>query len=285
MYMTMTAYNRLDTLEYAISTIFGNSLIDKFNLIINMDPSERTEEIKEFLSFYNLSVNINPERLGCNGNTIKSMNFQADRQEYVIHLEDDIVYAKDFLEFISFCMKNHFNIGSGYRSKGNSDRSNPNKVIKQGYFYPWGFCIKSSFYNEHIRSKLVINTPRSWDSQIHDVLKDTPLFEQYIPALSRTSNIGAIEGQHVPDRQWHYKNQWNPDSAVFFEYDYVKANEFIIDQDVSIGFETPKDFKEVSLTHGSTYIPNYDIQKFYLSKTTRSWRSENRNRSRISKKV
>jgi hypothetical protein len=136
------------------------------------------------------------------------------KNNYHIHLEDDTIPGKDCLKFLEWAGNTYendsqiFSVTSYVNSSNKTEHYieknlNINKVSRRNWFTPWGWATWRDRF-EYIKRNW---TNTGWDNTINDITRKNR-YEIY-PSVSRVQNIGAEMGVHVPDADWHKKNQYN----------------------------------------------------------------------------
>ena len=153
------------------------------------------------------------ERLGCNGNTFRAVDAAIDNFDSVIAIEDDVVLGRDAIRYFKWGLKKYagdqsvFSI-SGYHK--DSEATDIEKTDRRCSFVPWGWATWRDRWMDvrHARHRSSIPPGVSWDTWLTEHARNGR--HEVYPLVSRTQNIGAEDGQHVPSAAWHAANQWNP---------------------------------------------------------------------------
>jgi hypothetical protein len=192
--------------------------IDKYNIGIFVEPVDK-EVVNLALSFRKnqTKVYINRQRLGCSHNIFNCLYYGFDvmKSSYHIHFEDDTIPSKDCLNFFEWCDSQYlddetvFSI-TGYNKIKKIKESDKNLVKRTNWYTPWGWATwKSRWQNGYKEDlwKRINSTPyKSWDCHTNDIRQNRFEIQPIIP---RIQNIGAKNGFHVPNEQWHFENQYN----------------------------------------------------------------------------
>lgn len=240
--ITITTYNRPDYTKKVLDALIQCDGVDEYEILIKAEPSGHnkvSEVIKLACEFQhrNTKTVINPRKLGCSGNIYDSFRyvFANTDSEYNIHLEDDIVPSKDCLRYFEWAnshFKNNNEVGvvSSYSKcssliKSSADHlSGLSKYVKKHvWFTPWGWATWRNRWDKLGPQLLnLISNPNirylSWDGHLQSILKKEKLYEVY-PIVSRTQNIGALNGVHCPGEAFHREKQF---TETFADYHNIQ---------------------------------------------------------------
>ena len=106
--ITVKLWNRPEYIKRVVVALEKLEKINEYKVIFSVDKSNDGElqKIKTILekSSLNKEIYYHPTNLGCAGNTRFCLILGFDNKEvdYVIHLEDDTIPAKDYLEFMEW---------------------------------------------------------------------------------------------------------------------------------------------------------------------------------------
>ena len=246
--ITISLYNRPEYTQQVLNALLKCDGIDEYNITIRAEPEsdDKTKEVINIARSFkhkNAQLIINHKRLRCSGNIFSCMNhaFIQTSTRFNIHFEDDIVPSKDCLRYYEWCDKYFYdqkNIGvvtSYQKNRTILKEDIPNVsqfVSKTLWFTPWGWATWRDRWTNIIGPQLYdLITNRSiayasWDKHVHDILTKEKL-SQVFPFVSRTQNIGALNGVHCPGPEFHKKRQWThlfADDCNVFEKDFVENN-------------------------------------------------------------
>jgi hypothetical protein len=150
------------------------------------------------------------ERLGCNQNTFRAIDTAMDSHDAVIAIEDDVVLGRDAIRYFKWGLGEYaddpsiFSISGYHRDNAITDDVS-GVARRRCWFVPWGWA---TWRDRWERARGPVDPGVSWDTWLSEHVRKGR-YEVY-PPLSRTQNIGAHGGQHVPSAEWHAENQWNP---------------------------------------------------------------------------
>jgi hypothetical protein len=234
--IAMPMYNRRNDIAEVIIALSKNDLTDCI-IVTSEEPCEEVSSLLDGINFLNIKRHKNPERLGCNGNIVQSLNLAFQEADYVICLEDDIVPGKDFIElyrwyFSQVELTKKYPIITSY-NKSNDNylgiidifcKTLVNKVDSVYGFCPWGWGMTKENWESKFNKFEFIDLPSSltWDLQFaeHLIENDSKILH---PVVGRSQNIGS-EGTYVPSKEFHEQHQhckyW------IDSYDFPKVMDF-----------------------------------------------------------
>lgn len=194
--------------EYTLQTILaiGNCInIEKYDVAVFVDfECEQTLAVVNDCRLPAWQVFVSEHRLGCNASVRRALAWGFARSDYHIHLEDDTVPAKDFLQFMEWGRsfggdESVFSVSGYSRSNGT-----PNGSERRHWFYPWGWATWANRWKE-IDAAWQLGSDVSWDTTVNRDIRNGRT--EIGPALSRIQNIGRDGGAHVTADVWereHY---------------------------------------------------------------------------------
>lgn len=218
--LSLTLYNRPKYTKIVLDHLNLCSNIDDYTIFIYCEPTnEYVIELAKKFRPQQTQLKINDSKFGCNKNIFQALDNGFVYSNFHIHLEDDTVPAKDFLEYCEWCNNKYkgnntvFSI-SGYVNSNNKieqfveHNTNYNVVSLRNWFTPWGWATWKDRWLS-VRDFIVpfLNTSTvSWDMILHRSVKNK---KECFPMVSRIQNIGAENGAYCPGSEWHFKNQYN----------------------------------------------------------------------------
>lgn len=207
--ITLVLYNRpvyTGAVLQALRNCYG---IEDYLILPHIEPgNDDVIELARSIDFAQVEVVLNKERFGTGRNTYLAWQHGFKRADFIIHLEDDTVPAPDCLRYMEHCR-------AAYRN---------NHSIFSASAYNQLFCHPSQYYHISRRATYtcwIVGLWRNrWDwiksrwspdptrygEYMANYLAKYHLHEIY-PLLSRSQNIGAECGMHVPSPEWHRKHQ------------------------------------------------------------------------------
>lgn len=236
--ITISLFNRPDYTRRTLEYLFNCYGVEDYNISIFIEPV--SQEVINIAVDYskkckNINVFVNKIRLGCNRNIFQSLSYAFDKLQsrFNIHVEDDVLLAKDALNYFDWCNQTYykdddvFTVSSYERSK-TEDKDQTNLVKRHCWFIPWGWATWSNRwqggFKEELLHKISQKQYESWDCHTNKIRNGR---YEIRPVIARSQNIGAEGGIHVPSAEWHKKNQYN-DYWIESVGEYVKHFEELI---------------------------------------------------------
>jgi len=209
-----THYNRPKYTKQCFEHLSKCVGIENYLLVLGVEPgNQEVIDLCRGINFCDYMLKTNEQRMGCNANIGDTLGLAFRFSDYVIMLEDDILFAKDtllyFEQFEKYKNENLLNISAYHRK---SDPNEPYKTTKRRWFTPWGWATWRNRY-EFLTHAWTAKHP-SWDC----FWNDSKMHEIY-PVWSRSQNIGWENGTYCPGFQFHRENQWVENWAGDQEYE------------------------------------------------------------------
>lgn len=213
--ITTTQCNRPKYTEQMLHYLSKCLGIENYTLIAAIEPGN--DEVYELLSNFNsceTRLIVNDFRLTCNINTMKAMYLGLDTSDsFILHVEDDVLLSRDALvHYEKWCL-NPNSFSFNLYSKINRDDYNNcryNEHMYRDVFVPWGFGLSKAAFLKTLEWNCYcpdIVHYQSWDLNINKNCVANNLKHEFT-FLSRSQNIGAAGGVHVPSAEWHKENQY-----------------------------------------------------------------------------
>jgi hypothetical protein len=209
----MPTYNRSNYLKECLDNLSKCRSLQKFFIITSEEPNEEVSNLLDSVNFIDISRNKNEQKIGCNANLDKCINYGLSYEKFII-LEDDVVPSKDFLEYFLWCFeytKNRDDIHLIIAYNQINDLANYENLLFTNQFMAWGWGCHSRKYLELKNKGFNIdynknynhetNLPDAWDSQLCQFISDNDI-KILKPQVSRVQNIGSI-GTWTKDAEWH----------------------------------------------------------------------------------
>jgi hypothetical protein len=233
--ITVSLYKRPVYTEKILKALEKSYVYSKLKIpiIINIDPSPVLREVHR-LAYHLMpyaAIRFYGRHQGCNRAIYNCLRDGFEIGNYVIHIEDDILLAKDAIKWfveegnLYKDNKEHFSV-CGYQ------RENPDRWLSEetGFtkpidilgddialptFYPWGWATWKDRW-EGIKDNWAFDGHeygQSWDLYVKKKLRGDRLC--VLPLISRVKNIGAENGEYTPSKEWHQKKHdikiWSDD--------------------------------------------------------------------------
>lgn len=214
--ITMTHFNRPLYTDMCLNALERCDGVAEYELIAYVEPSDT--KVGQILESYkargNLRLDIvyNKERRYNSLNIMTAMKHGFLLSDYVIHVEDDIILAKDALSFFEWGKDQRtdkiVNVCGYTRRASDKDCKvweNYHKAVTRRWFVPWGWATWKDMFEKMCEMKLWNDDP-GFDVNINHKMQGYEIF----PWISRTQNVGGLSGFHVESARWHYENHFTP---------------------------------------------------------------------------
>ena len=159
------------------------------------------------IDFCDRAVTLNPERFGCNRNTIAAIDGGfALGAPFVVHVEDDILLGPDALRYFEWASAMYLGdpriISATTYNRVQAMPGTPEwtQARRRRWYHGWGWGTWRDRW-ERYRDRLV-DPAKTWDVRLNECRDADGLFEVY-PILSRSQNIGRVSTLHK-----HLKPEW-----------------------------------------------------------------------------
>ncbi len=206
--ITMVLWNRPDYTRTVLAALRACEGIGDYLLLPHVEPgNEQVLALVNSIDFAETRVTLNPTRLGIGRNTYLAWQDGFRKADFIIHIEDDTVPSRDCLRYMEHCRRAYrddqeiFSISSYNRAPCRSlqhyhiSRRPPYTCWLIGVWKDRWQWIKSRWNPD----------PERYATYLTNQLRHYQLDEVY-PLLSRSQNIGAENGFHVPSADWHRAN-------------------------------------------------------------------------------
>lgn len=219
--------------------------IDGYTIYNSIDPSPQAHKIAEIDASHPINnkckiiSQIQPKAKGCAGNTYESLKlgFENGNADFVIHLEDDDVMARDFIRFMETLSERFVNdpnifviVGYNYRTDSIDNEEFQKQLpyfgIRPGdrTYRGWGTWrriwdeVKNNWFGIHWKAGEPAEIPEGDDfmkviKKSNDGSWAWPMLkyhrgnrQEVFPVISRIQNIGETRGRFNPNPEWHRKN-------------------------------------------------------------------------------
>ena len=260
--ITVKLWNRPPYLKKLVDSLEKLSGIEEYKVIFSVDKSgdKETKIIKHILenSTLNKDVYYHDTNLGCAGNTRFCLDkgFEAN-SDYVIHLEDDTIPAKDYLKFMEWGYeksknnKNIFAICPFVRKDYNKvplNKMDVNKCFERSWFETGGgfgmtrlswldIIDKGNIYGvvmpgntklsgEEWKKGCVIDDKGTYGWPMNMYFKGDKLC--IYPEVSRVQNIGELNGKFNPSATWHKQHVYDEKWIMNEDFKTVEEGEYYL---------------------------------------------------------
>lgn len=224
--ISLSLYNRPNYTKIVLEYLNNCFDIENYKIFICCEPFENEviELAKQFRP-KQTQVIINLNKLGCNKNIYQCCAIGFEINDFHIHLEDDTVPGKDFLIYCEYC-RHEFKEDSEILTISGYSRQLSQEygiVKKREWFTPWGWASWKNRWNCVIKQAMIDSfySGTTWDIFVNERRENK--FE-LAPMVARIQNIGAENGAHCPDANYHKHVQYNKN---WIEVDKIYQKEFI----------------------------------------------------------
>lgn len=154
--IALFAYKRPYELEQTLNALKNNYLAAESELYVFVDGPKRPEDrpkvaqvcdlVREITGFRRVTLHVQEENQGCANSVIRGVTYVLSRHPSVIVVEDDIVTAPNFLDYMNQCLvayggqQDVFSIG-GYSFPFDKPAGYPDDVYFIGRTCAWGWAI------------------------------------------------------------------------------------------------------------------------------------------------
>ena len=201
--ITLTASSRPGYLRDVLGALSRCDGVDDVLLLPHVEPgNDEVRALIESVSFCPCESTWNPEQLGVNRNTHDALADGFARGDVVLHLEDDVVPARDCLTYFRHVAERYRSdpaiwTATGYnRLKSLPSRNEWRTLQRRSYFHAWSWLTWRDRWDKMADHALWRATDLTWDCRVCEAVKGTGLSEVY-PILSRVQNIGLTSSIHT----------------------------------------------------------------------------------------
>jgi hypothetical protein len=208
--ITMVLWNRPAYTRAVLTALRGCSGIGDYLLLPHVEPgNDEVLSLVQAIEFAETRLTLNPRRLGIGKNTYLAWQEGFTKSDFIIHIEDDTVPARDCLRYLEHCRRAYrrdhevFSVSSYNRLP-----CPPNQLYHISRRPPYTCWLVGIWKDrwEWIRSRWSTD-PERYATHLTNQVRRYRLDEIY-PLLSRSQNIGAERGVHVPSAEWHRANHY-----------------------------------------------------------------------------
>ena len=216
--IVITLCRRPDYTRQVLSALAKCDDIDKYQVFMLIEPVSQAviDAAVDFTKLPHVRATglVGQKRVGCNENTYAALATGFDAHDAVIALEDDTVPGRDFLRFCEWGLREYRKDESvlsicGYQMTPPEETGYRSAAIREQWFTPWGWATWRDRWDS-LRDSWPNGTPGnpSWDTVVDKLTRRDRC--EIRPMLARIQNIGAVDGEHVPNAAWHRAHHLNP---------------------------------------------------------------------------
>jgi hypothetical protein len=237
--LSSTVTNRPQYLQRVIEGYRAVRGIENLVYQPNLEPvSEECKKMVYAIDFMEIIPYINSRVLGPGANTYRALSRAFERSDFVIHSEDDHLWAPDTLEYILWAKdkyqgdKSVFDIGcwATYQHPTHDTTKTPSEnfhnVIRRPHYCPAGWATWIDRWEEPNGMASHVDFPdhRGYDFEIQDIRGDR---DEIYPIVSRIQNIGLI-GVHADNSSFFHQEItnkiWAGDPKIFNTQDWKEVS-------------------------------------------------------------
>ncbi len=203
--ITLVLYNRPDYTRKVLQALRHCDGIGDYLLLPHIEPgNDEVLAAVEAVDFARVKITLNPKRLGTGRNTWLAWQHGFSKADFIVHIEDDTVPARDCLAFMEHCRRAYrddqevFSVSAYNRDRCPRDRYYA--LARRSPYTCWLVGLWRDRWN-WIKDKWDPN-PAQYACNITAQLRNYDLKEVH-PVLSRSQNIGAKGGVGVRSARWH----------------------------------------------------------------------------------
>lgn len=212
--LTMTLFNRPQYLRKVLAALSQCVGVERYHIIFCIEPGcPEVEALARGVRFAATRIVVNPEVLSCPVNVFQALSLAFLDTDYNIHLEDDLLLAKDALLFFEYCRERYAGdprvLSVTAYNHQPSPSSHWHRLAFRPWYTPWAWATWRDRF-EGLKDQWDFSYQHgNWDHNINSRLRGERM--EVYPILARAQNIG-LEGVHVPSAEWgrvfHYNEHW-----------------------------------------------------------------------------
>ena len=231
--IAMPTYNRSHYIRQVFAALRECDNLDLFMLVTCEEPGfPEVAQVIESIDFIPVERHLHHTRWGCSRNVCSAINYAFQHSQVAIILEDDIVPAKDFLNYMLWGLDTFqsdprvITIGGYQMLKVPPDPALVNVAQKITWLTPWGWATWKDRWERFYQTRWHLAPNPTWAAYFNDFMFGRDGIE-IVPAIGRTQNIGE-EGVNVPSAEWQRENQQTPYWHGNGDYRTVQPDEFTL---------------------------------------------------------
>jgi hypothetical protein len=224
--ITMCHFNRPAYSRQVIEALRGCDGIGDYLILPHVEPgNDEVRALVVEIDFAECIPTFNAERFGVDLNTELALADGFQHSDFVIHIEDDVVCARDALRYFEWCRERFrddisvFSVTGYNRCAELPPPDRWHRVSVRHWFHPLACGIWKDRW-ESFRGRLH-SAPAGWDDFLNWMFcagEQPGAFVEVYPELSRAQHIGVESSVHSysPDwyREHHHVPHWAGDYDV-----------------------------------------------------------------------
>jgi hypothetical protein len=210
--ITMVLYNRPDYTKIVLDALRGCTGIGEYLLRPHIEPGNgAVVDLVKAIDFVEVESTLNPKKLGIGRNTYLAWDHGFKDADFIVHLEDDTVPSPDCLQYMEFCRDTYRHDQAIFSVTGyNRCNSEPlptiyHQISRRCFYHCWIVGLWGDRWN-WIKNNWS-PSPGQYGVHLKSVIQKHGRSEIF-PLLSRSQNIGAERGVHVPSAEWHREHHY-----------------------------------------------------------------------------
>ena len=203
--ITLVLYNRPAYTKVIFDALRRCEDIDEYLILPHVETgNEEVLELAKAIDFAEVQITVNSERFGIGRNTFLAWEHGFKESDFIIHIEDDTVPSRDCLRYMEHCREAYRNDENVFSVATHNREPCPPEshyeISRRRAYNCWLVGLWRDRW-EWCKGKWSPD-PERYANHLHEQLNRHALKEIY-PKLSRSQNIGAEGGVHVPSAEWH----------------------------------------------------------------------------------
>lgn len=209
--LTLVAHDRPHYFRKVVAALSRCHGVERYRLVIGLEPGcPENEAIARSIRFAPATVIVNEKKLSCPVNTFQVLALAFVEADFVVHLEEDILPARDCLEYFEHCARTYAGdpeiLSVSAYNHQQPPRALDHAVARRRAFTPWGWGTWRDRWEEMRAQWDFDYSFGGWDETVNLKVRGGRC-EAY-PPLARVQNIGSV-GAHIPSEAWHEAFQYN----------------------------------------------------------------------------
>lgn len=210
--IAIPTYNRADYLTQVFEALRECDHREEFRIVTCEEPGfPDVERLIESIDFMPVERHWHKTRWGCSRNVCGAIQFAFRSSDVAVILEDDIVPARDFLNFMLWGLQQFQTDSrvisiSGYRQHTSPPpKKDVDKAFRRHWFVCWGWATWKDRW-ERFYSVRVHNYLPTWAAYFWRYMFDSHEKMEIAPLIGRIQNIGE-KGINVQSADWQRIHQ------------------------------------------------------------------------------
>jgi len=210
--IAIPTYNRADYLTQVFDALRVCDHLDEFRIVTSEEPGfPDVERLITSVDFIPVERHWHKTRWGCSRNVSAAIHYAFKSSEAAVILEDDIVPAKDFLNYMLWGLKEFKDDSrvisiSGYRQHSTPPpKEDVDKAFRRHWFVCWGWATWRDRWERFYALRVDQFLP-TWAAFFWRYMFDNHDKVEIAPLIGRVQNIGE-QGINVQSAEWQRIHQ------------------------------------------------------------------------------